>query len=258
MLQYCLLGIGAGVIAGLLGVGGGIIVVPAAYFLFRWQGFAEESLMHMAIGTSLANIVFTAISSSYAHHKKSAVDWALIQQLLPGIIIGAILGASLAAQIKSDQLRIAFGVFEILVALQIWFKLTPSGQVRFPGQPWSTLMGLLIGSVSTLLGIGGGTLVVPLLLWCSIDIRKAVGTSSACGFPIALTGALAFLWLGWEVPGLPEHSLGYIYLPAVLGITFSSMIFAPLGARIAHSIPQDQLKKLFALTIFLVGIKILT
>lgn len=256
-ILYCLIGIIAGVIGGLLGLGGGIIIVPALYFLFVWQGFNLDNLMQIAVATSLSTIVFTSISSTWAHHKRGAVLWSEITLLVPGIITGAVIGAHIADALPSDSMRIGFGIFEILVAIQTWFHLKPDAQRSLPGTSGLLSIGILIGCLSTVLGIGGGTLTVPILLWCGINIRNAVATSSACGFPISLIAALTFIVLGWNEESLPADSLGYVYWPAALGISITSILFAPLGARIAHHIPLASLQKIFALVVFLVGIRIL-
>ncbi len=256
-ILYCLIGIFAGLIGGLLGLGGGIIIVPALYFLFVWQGFSLDNVMHIAVATSLTTIIFTSISSSYAHHKRGAVLWPQVALLVPGIIIGAVIGAHIADALPSEAMRVGFGAFEILVAIQTWFRLKPAAQRSLPGTKGLLLIGILIGSLSTVLGIGGGTLTVPILLWCGINIRNAVATSSACGFPIALIATLTFIMLGWNQENLPSASLGYVYWPAALGISITSVLFAPLGARIAHKIPVASLQRIFAIVVFIVGVRIL-
>lgn len=257
-VSYCLLGVFAGLLGGMLGVGGGIVIVPALYFIFTWQQFPTDIIMHLAVSTSLATIIFTAISSSYAHHQRQAVLWPKVKMLIPGVIVGAIIGALVADTLPSNTLRIMFGVFEILVAIQIWFRLQPKAEQSLPDNIGLVIAGFIIGVISTVLGIGGGTIIVPFLLWCCIDIRHAVGTSSACGLPIALAGVIAFMWVGWNHPALPEYSVGYIYLPAAIGITLTSIVFAPLGAKIAHKLPKEFLQRLFAIVIFIVGVRILS
>lgn len=256
-LYYCGLGIISGLIAGLLGLGGGIVIVPALYFLFTWQQLAPDLTMHIAVATSLATIIFTAISSCYAHSKRNAVMWNTVFTFGPGIMLGAIIGAIVADNVSNNHLRIFFGVFEILVAMQIWFQLQPGAKQSLPKNIGLITAGIFIGLFSTILGIGGGTIVVPFLLWCGIDIRKAVGTSSACGLPIAIAGVLSMMWIGWNNPGLPDNSLGYVYLPAAIGITLTSILTAPIGAKLAHKIPKQHLKKIFAVTLLFVGFRIL-
>jgi len=254
---YLMLGVIAGLVGGLLGLGGGILIVPALLFLFIWQGMPADILMHLAVATSLFTIVFTSISSSYAHHKHRAVLWSQVFLLTPGIIIGAVLGAFFADHISSDFLRRLFGVFEILIACQIGFSVKPTAHRSLPGRNGMLIAGGAIGTLSTILGIGGGTLTVPFLVWCHIDIRKAVATSSACGFPIALAGALAMIFTGLDSTSLPENSIGYVYWPAAILILITSVLFAPVGAKLAHSMPVESLKRVFAVVLACVGLRML-
>lgn len=254
---YLILGMVAGVIGGLLGLGGGIIIVPSLLFIFIWQGLPADILMHLAVATSLFTIVFTSISSSYAHHKHQAVLWPQVFLLAPGIIIGAVFGAFVADYISSDILRRLFGAFEILVALQIGLSVKPTAQRSLPTRNGMLIAGGGIGSLSTILGIGGGTLTVPFLIWCHVDMRKAVATSSACGFPIALAGTLTMIFTGLDSTSLPEHSIGYVYWPAAILILMTSVLFAPVGAKLAHSISVDSLKRVFAIVLACIGLRML-
>lgn len=254
---YLILGMVAGVIGGLLGLGGGIIIVPSLLFIFIWQGLPADILMHLAVATSLFTIVFTSISSSYAHHKHQAVLWPQVFLLAPGIIIGAVFGAFVADYISSDILRRLFGAFEILVALQIGLSVKPTAQRSLPTRNGMLIAGGGIGSLSTILGIGGGTLTVPFLIWCHVDMRKAVATSSACGFPIALAGTLTMIFTGLDSTSLPEHSIGYVYWPAAILILMTSVLFAPVGAKLAHSIPVESLKRVFAIVLACIGLRML-
>jgi uncharacterized membrane protein YfcA len=254
---YLMLGVIAGLVGGLLGLGGGILIVPALLFLFIWQGMPADILMHLAVATSLFTIVFTSISSSYAHHKHQAVLWSQVFLLTPGIIIGAVFGAFLADYISSDILRRLFGIFEILVACQIGFSVKPSAQRSLPGRNGMLIAGGGIGTLSTILGIGGGTLTVPFFVWCHVDIRKAIATSSACGFPIALAGTLAMIYTGLDSTSLPENTIGYVHWPAAILILATSVLFAPVGAKLAHSMPVDLLKRVFAIVLACVGLRML-
>lgn len=254
---YLILGMGAGVIGGLLGLGGGILIVPSLLFIFIWQGLPADILMHLAVATSLFTIIFTSISSSYAHHKHQAVLWPQVFLLAPGIIIGAVFGAFIADYISSDILRRLFGAFEILVALQIGLSVKPSAQRSLPTRNGMLIAGGGIGSLSTILGIGGGTLTVPFLIWCHVDMRKAVATSSACGFPIALAGTLTMIFTGLDSTSLPEHSIGYVYWPAAILILMTSVLFAPVGAKLAHSMPVESLKRVFAIVLACIGLRML-
>jgi len=255
LLIYFCIGAVAGITSGLMGLGGGIIIVPALLYLFIQQGMPGDNLMHISVGTSLATIVFTSVASAWSHHRKGAVMWPEVKLLIPGIITGAIIGAIIADYLPGNQLKRAFGIFEILVALQIGFGLKPKPGRTLPKTPGMLASGTLIGSLSTILGIGGGTLTVPYLMWCNTDIRKAVGTSSACGFPIALAGAISMIVIGTHQQVLPEHTIGYLYWPAAVLIVMSSVLFAPLGARLAHSLKVSVLKKIFAVVLLLIGIR---
>lgn len=255
VLFYLLTGAVGGLLAGLLGIGGGIVIVPALYFLFRWQGFSSDHLMHLAVATSLATIIVTAAASSRAHHRRGAVDWPVIVQLLPGIVVGTVAGALLVRGLASDWLRLLFGLFEIVVALQIIFNSRPKAARGLPGRIGLGVAGTAIGTLSALLGIGGGTLTVPFLLWCNVTIHRAVATSAACGLPIALVATLTLIIAGWSVAGLPAHSFGFVYWPAALVIVIATFFTAPLGARLAHALPVVALKRVFAVLLVVVGLK---
>ena len=258
IFAYCLLGVFAGTMAGLLGVGGGLIIVPALIAI--WQTTAAGGVydMQMAIGTSLATIVLTSIASVRAHHLRGSVQWDTFWRLTPGIVLGAWLGAALATQMSGETLKSIFGVFELLVAAQMAFGLRPAPHRGLPGQAGMTLVGSGIGAVSSIIGIGGGTMTVPFLSWCNVTIHKAVGTSAACGLPIAIGGAISYLVLGWGNAALPTWSAGFVYGPALAGIAVTSMLFAPLGAALAHRLSTVVLKRAFAGFLALLGIWMLT
>jgi uncharacterized membrane protein YfcA len=257
LLAYLGTGAIAGLLAGLLGIGGGLVIVPALAILFSGHGFGAANLMHFAVGTSLATIVATSVSSMLAHQRRGSVHWQAVRGLLPGILIGALGGAWLARQISSPGLGLFFGLFEILVALQLLFGSRPSPQRRLPGVGLQGLAGTVIGAVSALLGIGGGTLTVPWLLWHRIDIRMAVGTAATIGLPIALAGALGFALGGPQLEGLPDYSTGFIYWPAVVGIVLGSVPLAPAGAWLAHYLPRRLLQRGFAVLLALIGLKMI-
>lgn len=256
-LSYLLLGAAAGIVAGLLGVGGGLIIVPVLAMLFVAQGMAPDLIMHVALGTSLATIVVTSLSSMRAHHRHGAVDWQTLYRIVPGILGGGWLGALVADHLDTSFLRIFFGVFECLVALQMWSGLKASAHRGLPGFAGMTVAGLLIGAISAIVGIGGGTMSVPFLVWCGVKIQRAVGTSAAIGLPIAVAGAGGYMVAGFSSSGLPAYSTGYIYWPAFAGIVAASVLLAPLGARLAHSLPTAVLKKVFALLLAVLGIRML-
>lgn len=254
---YLVLGAIAGILAGLFGVGGGIIIVPVLVFSFTAQGFSPEVLTHLAVGTSLATIVFTSINSIREHNRRGAVQWNLFIWLAPGILAGAAVGGVTAALIQGPILQKIIGVFAICVALQLALNLTPKNPRPLPKRPELVAAGGSIGWASAIFGIGGGSVTVPFLVWRSVSIQQAVATSAACGFPIAFAGAVVFMSTGWHESQLPEWSLGFVYLPAVLGIALTSMFFARFGARLAHRLPPLLLKRLFALLLTAVGISFL-
>lgn len=256
-LLYLVLGGFAGVLAGLFGVGGGIIIVPVLVLSFTAQGFAPDVLTHLAVGTSLATIVFTSINSVLAHHRRGAVLWSVVVWMTVGILLGAALGTLTAAAIQGPILQKIIGVFAIVMAIQMGFDLRPKSGGSIPGRPGLGIAGVVIGWASAIFGIGGGSLTVPFLVWRSVSIQQAVATSSACGLPIAVTSAISFMLVGWGEPGLPEWSLGFVYLPAMVGIALTSMFFARLGAHLAHRLSPHVLKRLFALLLLAVGLHFL-
>lgn len=254
---YLLLGAAAGVLAGLFGVGGGLIIVPVLVFSFSTQGFAPEILTHLAVGTSLATIAFTSINSIREHHRRGAVQWSLFRWLTPGILAGVAVGGATAALINGPVLQKIIGVFAICIAIQLALNLTPKAARPAPKQLELIAAGGVIGWASAIFGIGGGSLTVPFLAWRSVAMQKAVATSAACGFPIAVAGALVFMVTGWQHENLPELSLGYIYLPALMGIALTSVFFARFGAKLAHRLSPLLLKRLFALLLTVVGLSFL-
>lgn len=257
LLVYLILGSGAGILAGLLGVGGGLVIVPLLVFIFSSQQFPAAHLLHMALGTSLATIVFTSLASLRAHHSRSAVDWPVVRRVSPGIVTGTFFGSWVAARLTTDVLKIVFICFIYSVAIQMLMRLSPPAGRRLPGRPGLASAGFLIGAVSSLVGIGGGTMSVPFLQWCNLPFKTAIGTSAAIGFPIALSGVAGYIVNGLAVPDLPVASLGFVYLPALAGVAAASFLTAPLGARLAHSLPVPRLKMIFALLLLATGTKML-
>ncbi len=241
---YLLTGLLAGLLAGLMGVGGGLVIVPALLFAFAWQGVDPAHLAHLAVGTSLAAIVPISIASLRAHHRHGAVEWPAVARLAPGLVLGAWGGAWLAKGLDTEVLQRVFGTFLVLVAWQmVRGQRLQAGGLRL-GSAGLGAAGLGIGLVSGLVGIGGGTMTVPLLAWQGRPLPRAVGTSAACGLPIALTGALGFFYYGRQAE-LPD-ALGFIHWPALLPIALLAVLAAPWGARLAHRLPVPRLRKLFA------------
>ncbi|MDP5291746.1 sulfite exporter TauE/SafE family protein [Oceanimonas sp. CHS3-5] len=256
-LMYMVLGAFAGTLAGLFGVGGGLIIVPVLIFSFNLQGIGGELVAHMAVGTSLATIVFTSLSAIHTHHGRRAIDWKLAAMLSAGIVVGAWLGGYTADKMSGLQLQRVIGLFAWLMSAQMLFNLMPSGSGKLPGKPTQVAMGGFIGWASGIFGIGGGSLTVPFLSWCSVPMQRAVAVSSACGFPIALVGALSYVVHGMDQTTLPDEAWGYVYLPALIGISVASMPFARVGAILAHKLSAVVLKRAFAVFLLLVGAKFL-
>lgn len=254
---YLVLGACAGVLAGLFGVGGGIIIVPVLVVSFTLQGFDASVLTHLAVGTSLASIVFTSINAVLEHHRKGAVQWPIFAWMTLGILLGAGVGAKTASLIQGPTLQKIIGVFALVIAAQMALDLKPKASRGVPGKAARVAAGGVIGWASAIFGIGGGSLTVPFLTWRSLPMQQAVATSSACGLPIAIASAVGFMVLGWHEPQLPPHSVGYIYLPAMVGIAVTSMFFARYGARLAHRLSPRLLKRLFAALLFCVGLSFL-
>lgn len=254
---YMVLGAFAGTLAGLFGIGGGLIIVPVLIFSFGAQGFSPEITAHMAVGTSLATIVFTSISSIRSHHGHGAIRWDIFRPMAVGIVAGALIGAWTAALLSGAALELIIGLFVILVGIKMLFDVNPAPGRSVPGKPGLGAAGAGIGWASAIFGIGGGTLTVPFLSWSNVRMQQAVGTSAACGLPIAVAGAFGSAWAGWNQSALPEYSLGFIYLPALIGIILTSVLFARVGANLAHRLNAKVLKRIFAILLLLVGLRFL-
>ncbi len=256
-LVYPLFGALAGLIAGLLGVGGGIVVVPALVYLFAAQGLPPEHIMKMALGTSMAAICFTSISSFRAHSRRGAVLWHVVAAVTPGILIGTFGGSWVAARLSTLFLKCFFALFLYFVCAQMLLDLRPQASRGLPGRAGMLGAGGVIGVVSALVGIGGGTLSVPFMTWCNVALHQAIGTSAAIGFPIAVGGSLGYIFNGLDTPNLPPMSLGYVYLPALVGVATVSVLTAPHGARLAHALPVRTLRRCFAGFLVLVASKMM-
>lgn len=253
------LGIGAmvGFFAGLLGIGGGIVMVPMLVFVFAAQGFSPEHLMHLGLGTAMATIVFTSISSVRAHHVRGSVDWRVARAMAPGMLAGA-LGASLAAGlIPTRPLALTFTALVFYAGTQTLVTASPKRSRALPGPVGVFAAGAVIGGISSLLAAGGAFLSIPFLTWCSVPLRRAIGTAAANGFPIAVAGTLGYTLQGLRVQNLPEGSLGYVYLPALVFVVAAGVITAPIGARVAHALPVARLRIIFALMLYALATRML-
>ena len=251
--QLALLGLCTGFLAGLLGLGGGMLMVPFVTFILGSQGYPEQYSVKMAVATSLATICFTSLASVRAHHRRGAVLWRVVRLLAPGIVLGSLLGAQAAVALPTKVLSVLFALFVAFSATQIFLDRKPKPTRTLPGRLASFGMGGVIGMLSSLVGAGGAFISVPFMTWCNIKIHDAVGTSSALGFPIALAGTLGYIWAGQDMPHMPAGSFGYLYLPGLLVISAASVITAPLGARTAHRMDIRPLKKVFAGALYMLA-----
>ena len=256
-LAYLVIGVIAGFLAGLLGLGGGALIVPMLVFVFTAQRLPPEHLLHVALGTSMATIVFTSLSSMRAHHGHGAVDWRIARMLAPGMLAGSFGAALLAGLIPTRSLAMMFTTLVFFVGTQLLLDLKPKNTRELPGTVGIFVAGALIGGVSSLAAAGGAFLVIPFLAWCSVPLRRAIGTASATGFPIALAGSAGYMVQGWHAAGLPQASLGYVYLPALGLVVVMSMIAAPYGARLAHRLPVKRLRMVFALVFYALALRML-
>lgn len=259
ILAFLALGLVVGFMAGLLGIGGGGIMVPVLTSIFLAQGIPVEQVVHMALGTSMASIVITSFASMRAHHKKGAVMWNVVKVMAGGVIIGTFAATFLATYMKSAQLAIFFAIFMAYVSIQMAIDKKPKPSRELSTPPSLFGVGSLIGIVSALVSIGGGSLTVPYLVWQNVDLKKAIATSAAIGFPLSIAGTVGYIVNGMmHSSSGSEMMLGFVYLPGVVLISIVSYFTAPLGAKMAHTLPVGKLKKIFALLLMTLSIKMLT
>ena len=265
ILYYLAAGAFAGLLAGVFGIGGGMIIVPVLIYIFKAQGVPEAALTHIGIGTSLATIIVTSISSLRAHNSRGAVNWNVWKRMAPGLVIGSLMGAGVASVIHGNSLQSIIGVGAFLVGLKMLFMknkaLEENDFSKLPSPIGQTGLGGFIGVISAIFGIGGGTLTVPLLSNYGLKIQHAVGTSAACGLPIASAGAIGFFVFGQFLDpsvkeALPNGVLGFVHMYAFMSVSLASFFTARIGAKIAHKLPAATLKKAFAVLLLIVGIKL--
>ena len=256
-ISYLILGATAGFLAGLFGVGGGLLLVPVLLFLFDAQHFPAEQLMHLALGTSMATIVFTSLSSMRKHHHHGAVNWLVVRNITPGILLGAALGALSASFIPAQGLGLFFALFVYFASAQMLLDRKPEPSRQLPGFAGISLAGTVTGWISSLVSIGGGTIVVPFLVWCNVPLRHAIGTSAAIGFPVAIGGTAGYIATGLAAHSLPAPNLGFVYLPALFWVALASSLTAPLGAKATHHMNLTVLRKLFAVLLIILATKLL-
>jgi uncharacterized membrane protein YfcA len=259
VLELLALGACTGFLAGLLGIGGGMLLVPFMTLILSHRGLSADLAVKMAIATSMATILFTSLSSVRAHHRRGAVRWDLVRGLAPGIVLGGLLaGAGLFALLKGSTLAAVFAVFVAFSATQMLLDRKPAASRQMPGGAGRLAAGGLIGFVSGLVGAGGGFISVPFMTWCNVAIHQAVATSAALGFPIALANTVGYVAGGWNLPAPLPGALGYLWLPGLAVIATASVLSAPLGARTAHAMDVRQLKRAFACTLYLLAAYMLT
>jgi uncharacterized membrane protein YfcA len=252
--ELAALGLGTGFLAGLLGIGGGMLMVPFITIIMGQRGVPADLAVKMAIATSMATIIFTSVSSVRAHHKRGAVRWDIVQRLSPGIVIGSLVGSlGVFALLKGTALAIFFALFVGFSATQMFIDKKPKPTRQMPGTGGQLAAGGAIGFISGLVGAGGGFISVPFMTWCNVAIHNAVATSAALGFPIAVANVLGYVISGQSAQGLPAGSFGYIWLPALAVIAACSVFTAPLGAKAAHSLPVKKLKRVFATILYLLA-----
>ncbi|MCX7892720.1 MAG: sulfite exporter TauE/SafE family protein [Burkholderiales bacterium] len=242
------LGVGAvvGVLAGMLGIGGGAIMVPLVAQLLLAQGIAKDQVLHLAVGTAMATILFTSVSSVRAHARRGALRWDIVKRITPGILAGGLAGSLFASLISTRSLAVFFAALVAALAFNMLLDVKPKPTRQLPGPAGMFAAGAAIGALSALAAIGGAAMTVPFMVMSNVPAIQAVGTAAAIGFPIAAAGTVGYVATGLAEGGLPAGSIGYVYLPALVGISVASMLTAPLGARLAHALPTKRLKQLFA------------
>jgi len=256
-LAYLVVGLIVGFFAGLLGIGGGIIIVPLLVMVFGGQHFPEDRVLHLALGTSIASIVFTSMSTVRAHQRHGTVRWDILREVTPGVVVGTLLGTAFANALPSRYLAVFFIVFAFYSALQMGLDIKPAPTRQLPGRIGMTAAALALGGLSSLIGVGGGFLAIPMMTLCNVPMRNAIGTSAAIGLPLAISGALGYIYAGRNMDHLPPFSLGYVYLPALAGIVIGTFITVPVGARAAHRLPVAKLKQIFGIVLLVLATKML-
>jgi uncharacterized membrane protein YfcA len=257
LIAYALIGAVIGFLAGLLGIGGGMSLVPVLAALFTAQGLAADHTVHLALATAMASVVFTSSSSVLAHHRLGTVDWSIVRRMAPGMVVGSLLSALAAGWLPQRVLALGFALIVYGGATQILLGRKPAPGRQLPGQLAMTLLGLVIGVICGLVSAGGAFLTVPLMLAWGVAVHRAIGTAAAIGVPVAALGMLGYIISGWQVAGLPDYTLGFVYLPALLALVAASVLTAPYGARLAQRLPVATLKRVFALLLYVLATKMI-
>jgi len=255
LAAYAVAGALVGFLAGLLGIGGGMTLVPVLAAMFLAQGLTLDHNVHMALGTAMASIIFTSSASVREHHKHGAVDWRIVRRMVPGMLLGALLSTVASGWIPQRTLALAFAVIVFAGATQIFLGTKPSAHAAMPGALPVFGVGTVIGIISGLVSAGGTFLTVPFMLFCGVRMHTAIGTGAAIGIPVAVVGTIGFIVSGWRVPDLPSSSLGFVLLPALAMLVLGSVITAPMGARFAHKLPVQTLRRVFACLLYVLATK---
>ncbi|MEO6030730.1 MAG: sulfite exporter TauE/SafE family protein [Burkholderiaceae bacterium] len=248
-----MLGCATGFLAGLLGIGGGMLLVPFLVLMLTLQDFPSAFIIKIAVATSLATICFTSLSSVRAHQKRGAVRWDIVKLLAPGIVVGSLIGPMIAKVMPAQLLTLLFAVFVTFSATQMFIDKKPKPTRQLPEGAGMFGAGGLIGILAALVGAGGGFISVPFMTWCNVKIHNAVATSAALGFPIALAGTIGYVIAGWNLSDLPAGTFGFLYVPALVVVSIASVTTAPLGARAAHALNVRQLKRAFAVMLYVLA-----
>jgi uncharacterized membrane protein YfcA len=256
-LGYLAIGAFAGFFAGMLGIGGGAIMVPLLVMLFEAQDLPRAHILHLAVGTAMATILFTSVSSVRAHAARGAIRWDIAAKLTPGILAGGLVGSGIASFIPTAAFAALFTAVIYLAATNMLLDRKPKASRQPPGAAGMSVAGFLISATSAFAAVGGAFMTVPFMLWCNVPMLQAIGTAAAIGFPIALSGTIGFVVTGLRETGLPPHTLGFVYLPALGGIVVASVLAAPLGAAVAHRLPTVWLRRIFAVLFYVIATRLL-
>lgn len=255
--SYVMAGAFVGVLAGLLGIGGGMTLVPIIAALFAAQQFAPDHVVHMALATCMASIVFTSSSSVREHMKFDGVDFHIVKRMTPGLVVGSLLATSVSAWIPQRHLALSFAIIVFFGATQILLNKKPKAARELPATGPLFLVGLVIGIISGLVSAGGAFLTIPFMLWCGVPMKKTIGTGAMMGIPLAVVGTIGYIIAGWRIPELPEGTIGFISITALIGIVCGSVVTAPIGARLTHRLPVPILKRIFACLLYVLAVKML-
>jgi uncharacterized membrane protein YfcA len=254
---YVAIGAFVGFFAGMLGIGGGAIMVPFLVLLFEAQQLPATHILHLAVGTSMATILFTSVSSVRAHAERGAIRWDIAGRMTPGILAGGLVGSAIASFIPTALFAAIFTAVIYLAATNMLLGRKPRASRQPPGHLGMFVAGFLVSAASAFAAVGGAFMTVPFMLWCNVPILQAIGTAAVIGFPIALSGTLGFIVTGWRETGLPPYSIGFVYLPALGGVVVASVLMAPLGAAAAHRLPTVWLRRAFAILFYLIATRML-